>query len=242
MCHDTTSMKSTPEIAGHNHGHHHDNTHGHVYHPGQSNTHERKTLIVVILTAVTMVVEIAFGYWTNSMALLADGYHMSSHVFALGLSWLAYIFARKYAQSEKISFSKEKLLALSGFTSAIMLQAIAIIMAVQSIGRLINPVTIKFSEAIFVAVTGLLVNGVSAFVLHHKKEDSDHNIRSAYLHVLADGLTSIAAIIALTAGMFFNWYSLDAISGILSSVIITKWSVDLLRNSGRDLIEFKKLF
>lgn len=214
--------------------------HDHDHHHDHSDTHESKTRIVVILTAVTMVVEIVFGYWTNSMALLADGYHMSSHVFALGLTWLAYIFARKYSQTEKVSFKKEKLLALAGFTSAIVLQVVAIIMAVQAIDRLIHPLQIKFGQAIFVAVIGLAVNGLSAFFLHHEHEHSDHNIRSAYLHVLADGLTSVTAIIALTAGMFYNLYSLDAVSGIISSVVITKWAIELISNSGRDLIEFKR--
>lgn len=219
---------------------HHDNSKENKLHTDHSTIHESKTRIVVILTAATMIVEIVFGYWTNSMALLADGYHMASHVFALGLSWIAYIFARKYAQTEKVSFKKEKLLALSGFTSAIVLQVIAIIMAIQAVERLINPLQIKFSEAIFVAVLGLIVNGLSAFFLHHEREHSDHNIRSAYMHVLADGLTSVTAIIALTAGMFYNLYSLDAISGIISSVIITKWAIELIIKSGRDLIEFKR--
>ena len=216
-------------------------SHNHKIHPhDHSNSHERKTLIVVILTAVTMVVEIVYGYLTNSMALLAGGYHMSSHTFALGLSWLAYFFARKYAQTEHFSFKKEKLLALSGYSSAIVLLVIAIIMAIQSFGRILHPLTIKFSEAIFVAVIGLAVNALSAFFLHHEKTNSDHNIRSAYLHVIADGLTSVTAIIALTAGMFYNLYSLDAISGIISSIVITKWAIELIINSGRDLIEFKK--
>ncbi len=202
--------------------------------------HESKTRIVVILTAVTMVVEIIFGYLTNSMALLADGYHMSSHTFALGLSWLAYIFARKYSQTEKVSFNKERLLALSGFTSAIVLLIVAITMVIQSVERFLHPLTIRFSEAIFVAIIGLIVNVISAMALHHDKEHSDHNIRSAYLHVLADGLTSVTAIIALTAGMFYNLYSLDAISGIISSFIITKWSIELIKGSGKDLIDFKR--
>jgi cation diffusion facilitator family transporter len=210
------------------------------HHKDYSVIHESKTRIVVILTAVTMVLEIFFGYWTNSMALLADGYHMSSHAFALGLSWLAYIFSRKYAQAENISFKKEKLLALSGFTSAIALQVVAIVMIIQSVDRFIHPLTIKFSEAIFVAVTGLLVNVISAVVLHHKKEHSDHNIRSAYLHVIADGLTSVTAIIALTVGLYYNIYSLDAISGIISSAVITKWAVELIRDSGKELIDFKR--
>ena len=158
----------------------------------------------------------------------------------LGLAWMAYFIARKYSQTEKTSFSKEKLLALSGFTSAIVLQIIAIIMVIQSIDRFIHPLTIRFGEAIIVAVIGLVVNVISAFALHHKKEHSDHNIRSAYLHVLADGLTSLTAIIALTIGMFYDLYSLDAISGIISSVIITKWAVGLIRESGKELIDFKR--
>jgi cation diffusion facilitator family transporter len=206
-----------------------------------SKTHENKTRFVVILTASTMVIEIIFGYWTNSMALLADGYHMASHAFALGLAWMAYFFARKYSQTEKTSFTKEKLLALSGFTSAIVLLIIAIIMIIQSVDRFIHPLSIRFNEAIIVAVIGLVVNFISAIALHHKKEHSDHNIRSAYLHVLADGLTSITAIIALTVGFYYNLYSLDAISGIISSVIITKWAIGLMRESGKELIDFKRL-
>jgi cation diffusion facilitator family transporter len=201
---------------------------------------ERKTLLVVVLTAVTMVVEISFGYYTNSMALLADGFHMSSHTFALGLTWIAYVVARRYSDSKKVTFHKDKLLALSGFSSAIILQVVAVIMAIESIGRLLHPLHIKFGDAIFVAVIGLIVNAVSALVLHHDHEHRDHNIRAAYLHVLADGLTSITAIIALLAGMYFKLYSFDAISGIISSVVITKWSIDLIRDSGKVLIEFKK--
>ncbi len=201
--------------------------------------HERKTRFVVILTTLTMVVEIISGYLTNSMALLADGYHMSSHAFALGLSWIAYIVSRKYANTGKISFRKEKLLALAGFTSAIILQIVAVVMGFQSIERLLNPVKILFNEAILIAVIGLIVNVISAYALHHKKEHSDHNIRSAYLHVLADGLTSVTAIIALSVGLFYNLFWLDSISGIISSFVITKWAIELIRNSGKELIEFK---
>ena len=201
-------------------------------------SNEKKTLLVVLLTAVTMVVEIVFGYWTHSMALLADGYHMSSHVLALGLSWIAYYFARRYSNTGAYHFSKDKLLALSGFTSALVLQAVAVFMGVQSIGRMLHPLEIRFSEAIIVAVIGLFVNALSAVILHHDKHVGDHNIRSAYLHVLADGLTSITAIIALLAGMYFKLYELDAISGLISSVIITKWAIGLVKSSGRTLIDF----
>lgn len=221
------------------HDHHHPHSHEHD-HDDHSGEHEKRTRWVVYLTAATMAVEIFFGYWTGSMALLADGYHMASHVFALGLSWIAYIIARKYSESERCSFEKNKLLALSGFTSAIILLVIAVIMAIESVDRFFNPVEIKFGEAIFVAVIGLAVNVLSAVFLHHGHEHHDHNIRSAYLHVLADGLTSLTAIIALTAGMFYNLYSLDSISGIISSLVITKWSYGLIKGSGKELIDFKQ--
>lgn len=127
-----------------------------------------------------MVVEIFYGYWTNSMALLADGWHMASHVFALGLTWIAYYITRKYSTTDNYSFSESKLLALSGFTSAVVLFIVAIFMAIESFQRLLNPVEILFSEAIIVAIIGLFVNGISAIFLHHDHEHHDHNIHSAY--------------------------------------------------------------
>ncbi|MCX7987125.1 MAG: cation diffusion facilitator family transporter, partial [Bacteroidales bacterium] len=141
---------------------------------------------------------------------------------------------------ENFSFDRNKLLSLSGFTSAIVLQIIAIIMAIKSIDRLLHPLPIKFSEAIWVAVIGLLVNILSAFILHHEHDHHDHNIRSAYLHVLADGLTSVTAIIALTAGMFYNLFWLDSICGIISAAVITRWSAGLINDSGKELINFRK--
>ncbi len=216
------------------HSHEHSHSHSHAY------ANERKTRWVVYLTAVTMVLEIAFGYYTNSMALLADGFHMSTHTFALGLSWVAYVISRKYSNHGKFSFNSNKLLALSGYSSAVFLLAIAVYMAVESVSRLLNPLVIKFEEAIFVAFIGLAVNVISAFILSHDEHHSDHNIKAAYLHVIADALTSVTAIIALIGGMIWSIFSLDAISGILSAVVITKWSVDLIRNSGKDLIDFVK--
>ncbi len=212
---------------------HHEHNHDH-------HSHEHKTRWVVILTALTMILEVTFGYYSNSMALTAEGWHMSTHVFAIGLSWIAYVVIRKYADSERLAFGKDKVLALSGFTSAIILLVIAVIMAVESIERLINPLPIRFSEAIIVACIGLVVNALSAVVLHHGHEESDHNIRAAYLHVLADGLTSVTAIIALTLGMIYHIYSLDALSGIIGSVVITSWSFSLIRGSGKTLIEFQR--
>jgi cation diffusion facilitator family transporter len=217
-----------------NHNHEHTHTHSHTH------INERKTKWVVYLTAVTMVAEIGFGFYTNSMALLSDGFHMSTHALALGLAWLAYVMSRKYSNHTKFSFSGDKLLSLSGYSSALFLLVIAVLMAVESVNRLMNPLVIKFGEAIFVASIGLAVNVLSAVILHHEEHHADHNIRAAYLHVIADGLTSVTAIIALLGGMIWNIYSLDAISGILSSIIITKWSIDLIRNSGKALIDFKK--
>ena len=212
----------------------HDDAHEHHH------SHEHRTRWVVILTALTMVLEVTFGYYSNSMALTAEGWHMSTHVFAIGLSWLAYVVIRKYAGSERLSFGNDKVLALSGFTSAIVLLVIAVVMAIESVSRLIDPLPIRFSEAIVVAAIGLVVNAISAVVLHHEREESDYSIRAAYLHVLADGLTSVTAIIALALGMIYNIYSLDAMSGIIGSVVITSWSFTLIKGSGKTLIEFQR--
>ena len=237
-----SSLVSTHDHVGHHHHQH--ESHNHIEENSDledfSISHEKHTRWVVYLTAITMIVEISFGYWTNSMALLAEGYHMASHVFVLGLAWFAYFFSRKYSQSNSFSFNKKKLLALSGFSSAIVLQIIAIIMAVESINRLLNPLTIKFEEAIIVAIIGLVVNALSAVFLHHNHDKHDHNIRSAYLHVLADGLTSIVAIIALIIGLFYKMYWLDSISGLLSSLVITKWAIQLIMSSGKDLVDYNK--
>lgn len=231
-----TKRSPIQQSAKRDHGpvHHHHNEQEH------SRIHEQRTRWVVYLTAVTMGFEIVFGYWTNSMALLADGWHMASHVFALGLTWLAYVAARKFSDTDQYSFNKNKLLSLSGFTSAVALFIIAILMATESIDRFMHPMTIRFNEAIFVAIIGLIVNGLSAVFLHHNHEHHDHNIRSAYLHVLADGLTSITAIIALLAGKYYNLYALDSISGIISSIVITKWAIDLMKGAGKELIDFVK--
>jgi cation diffusion facilitator family transporter len=202
--------------------------------------HESQTRWVVMLTVLTMLLEIAIGYYSNSMALTAEGWHMSTHVFAIGLTWAAYFFTRKYGQSQKIAFHSDRLLSLSGFTSAIVLQIIAIIMAIESIERIAHPLPIKFGEAIVVAVIGMVVNGISALLLHHDHDHHDHNIRAAYLHVLADGLTSMTAIIALTIGLFFHLFWLDAVSGIIGSIVITSWAVQLIKGSGSKLIDFKK--
>jgi cation diffusion facilitator family transporter len=201
---------------------------------------EQRTKIIVILTAITMVVEISFGYYTNSMALLADGWHMGSHVFALGLTWLAYVISRRFADSDHFRFDRDKFLSLTGYTSALVLLGFAFFVGWKSVARFITPMPIRYLEAVIVAVIGLMVNIVSAWYLHHDHEHHDHNIRAAYLHVLADGMTSLAAIIALTGGMLFDLPALDSISGIICSLVIVKWSFDLIKSSGKRLIGFEK--
>lgn len=210
------------------------------HHHNHSHSHEQRTRWVVYLTAVTMVVEIFFGYWTNSMALLAEGWHTASHVFALGITWIAYASVRKYSNHEIFFFNQKKVLALSGFASAVVLQIVALLMAFESAQRLLHPLPIIFAEAIFVAVIGLIVHGISALLLRHNHENHDHNIRSAYLHMLADTLTCLTAIVALLFGMLYNLYWLDSVSGIICSFVITKWAIELIRSSGKELIEFGK--
>ena len=200
---------------------------------------ETRSKLVVLITSVTMVLEIFFGYCTNSIALLADGWHMATHVFALALTWLAYFVARKYANSERYTFDSKKILSLAGFLSAVSLLFVAVIMSVESVSRLLNPLDIHFRKAIIIAILGLAVNLLSAFVLHGGHDD-DHNIRAAYFHVLADALTSIAAIVALTAGLIWKIYWLDCVVGIVGAIVITKWALSLMWNAGLELVDFKR--
>lgn len=202
--------------------------------------HEKRTLLVVILTAVTMVVELVFGVITGSMLLLADGIHMLSHTGALGLSWIAYILVRKHANNPNFSRGSGRILDLSGYTSGMLLLIFVGVIVYQSVSRLMHPVAIQYTEAIIVAVIGLVVNLVSAILLHHHDEQGDQNIRAAYLHVLADALTSVTAIIGLAVAMIWDFPFIDAIGGILSSVIITRWSIGLLKKTGLSLIDYSE--
>ena len=199
--------------------------------------YEHKTLWVVLLTAITMVVEIIFGLTTKSMALLADGIHMGSHVLAIGLSWLAYVIVRKISKSNKFTGNSDKILSLSGYSSGLMLLIFAIVIMVEAVQRFYNPMTIAYKEAILVAIIGLAVNISSAFILHHKHEHSDHNIRAAYLHVIADALTSVSAILGLTAAWIWDIPFIDTIAALISSFVIIKWSVGLLKDSGKVLLD-----
>ena len=202
----------------------------------QNHSHEQKTMWVVIITAVTMGIEITFGLTTKSMALLADGIHMGSHVLAIGLSWVAYIAVRRLEKNGSFTGKSEKILSLSGYSSGLMLLIFAIVILTGAIQRLYDPSVIHYQEAITVAVIGLLVNIGCALILHPHHETSDHNIKAAYLHVIADALTSVTAILGLTAAMIWNIVWLDALGAIISSFVIIKWSVGLLKESGKTLL------
>ncbi|MFZ4457062.1 MAG: cation diffusion facilitator family transporter [Bacteroidales bacterium] len=207
---------------------------------GHSHTHhEHKTKWVVILTAVTMVAEIFFGITSRSMALLADGIHMGSHVLAIGMSWLAYVFVRKISNGAHFSGDSRKILSLSGYSSGLLLLIFAVFILIEAVGRIFSPSVIHYQEAILVACIGLAVNIGSAFLLHHDHEESDHNIKAAYIHVLADALTSVAAIVGLTAAMIWGLVWIDALCAIVSSFVIVKWSIGLLSQSGKALLDVK---
>ncbi|PPU05489.1 CDF family Co(II)/Ni(II) efflux transporter DmeF [Xanthomonas arboricola] len=227
---------------------------------------ERSTRKAVILTVVMMVVEIVGGWTLNSMALLADGWHMSSHALALGLALFAYRFARRNANDLRFSFGTWKVEVLGGYTSAILLLGVAGLMAFQSLERLLSPKPIQYQEATVIAVIGLLVNLICAWWLRdshghahghhhghahvhdshghghghghgHHDAHADLNLRAAYLHVVADAATSVLAIVALLAGMYWGVTWLDPIMGIVGAVLVTVWAWGLLRITGRVLLD-----
>jgi len=210
---------------------------------------ERRTRYVLFLTAVTMVVEIVAGSLFGSMALLADGWHMGTHVAAFMIAIFAYQYASKHAEDPEYSFGTGKVSVLGGFTSAVTLAVVALVMLLESTQRIFDPHAIQFNEAIAVASLGLFVNVVSALMLkdehhHHHHDDHagdhhhhDHNLRAAYFHVLADALTSLLAIMALVAGKVFGWNWMDPMMGIVGSIIIARWSYGLMKQSAPILLD-----
>jgi len=222
--------------------------HAHYFHMAHK-IGERNTRLVIALTGVMMVVEIAAGFLYGSMALLADGWHMSTHVAALGITAYAYSHARRHADDPRYSFGTGKVSVLGGFASAVALAVVALLVAVESLQRLFKPASIQFNEAIAVAFVGLAVNLVSAYLLHEGHRDDgdnksgnahhgrDHNLRAAYLHVLADALTSITAIVALMAGKVFGWIWMDATMGIVGAAVISRWSYGLLYDTSGILLD-----
>jgi cation diffusion facilitator family transporter len=203
---------------------------------------ERKTLLVIGITVTMMVIEIGAGYMFGSMALLADGWHMGTHAAALAITVFAYVYARRHADNPQYSFSTGKVGVLGGFASAVVLVVIALLMGGESLRRLFAPVSIQFNEAIGVAVLGLAVNLICAYLLHAKHSHDhgyhhDHNLRAAYLHVLADALTSFLAIFALLTGKHFGWVWMDPLMGIVGAVVIIRWSYGLLSDTSKILLD-----
>ncbi len=206
---------------------------------------ERRTKYVLILTAITMVIEIFAGSVYGSMALLADGWHMGTHVAAFMIAIFAYRYSRKYENSPAYTFGTGKVNVLGGFASAVALAVVALVMLIESLQRIINPQTIHFNEAIIVATIGLLINVLSAFLLKddhghhhdHTHHHHDHNLRAAYMHVLADAMTSLLAIIALLSGKYLGWNWLDPTMGIVGAIIITHWSYGLLKQTSPILLD-----
>lgn len=203
---------------------------------------EKKTFIVIIFTLITMIAEIIYGYLTNSMALLADGYHMGTHVLALGLTFVAYILIRKFKNSDLFPNGTEKIGILAAYTSSIFLGLTGIWIIIEAFQRLINPLEIQFNDAIVVAVIGLLVNSICIMIMekaHHHEHTEDYNFKAAYYHILADALTSILAIIALLVGKYFNVIYLDSLIGILGGILILRWAVKLVKDTVKILIDMK---
>jgi cation diffusion facilitator family transporter len=255
--------------------------HDHTFGQDRKKSAEHRTLIVIVITLVTMAVEIAAGIAFGSMALLADGLHMGSHASALTISAFAYYYTRRHAKDAQFNFGTGKVSSLAGFASAVMLALFALAMAGESIARFMSPVAIGFNQAIFVAVFGLIVNGICLLILrghghsrgqssrdddrgdhdsHDRKhsndhrdgcnqnvpvqssrrhEQLDHNFRSAYLHVLADALTSVLAIFALLAGKYMRQVWLDPFMGVVGAALVVRWSWGLLRSSAHVLLDMQ---
>src|SRR6202047_4443236 len=210
---------------------------------------ERRTRIVIGITAMMMVLEITTGIISHSMALLADGWHMSTHVTAFLITAIAYYFTRRHAANEQFSFGTGKIGVLGGFASAVVLSVVALLMAGESVHRIFAPLSIHFNEAIGIACIALTVNLVCAFLLkedphhhaheHHGSHSHQHdlNLRAAYLHVLADAFTSCLAIVALTSGKFFGWAWLDPVVGLIGSGVVFSWAYNLLRDTSGILLD-----
>lgn len=261
---------------GHHHPDHHDHRHDahgpdagaatpsvgdedshyfdHIYLNAGHDRNARRTMWVVWLTAATMVVEIAAGWVTGSMALLADGFHMATHAGALAVAAAAYRYARRHARNPRYTFGTGKVGDLAGFASALLLGVTALFIAIESGMRLFQPVTVAFGEATLVAVIGLVINIVSALLLghdhahDHHDHDGDHdhghshghadnNLRAAYIHVLTDALTSVLAIAALLAGRYLGWWWMDPAVGLLGAIVIAHWARGLMRDTAAILLD-----
>lgn len=238
--------------------------HDHSFASGDTRQAERSTRVVMWITLAAMVVEIAGGWWFNSMALMADGWHMSSHAVAIGLSAAAYAAARRYADDPRFAFGTWKIEVLAGFASAIFLLGVAALMVVGSVERLLSPQPIQYQQAMAVAAAGLAVNVVCAWILGHAHHHDGHghghehhhghshgqaadaadhphhedlNLKSAYLHVVADAATSVLAIVALAGGWLYGWAWLDPVMGIVGAALVAWWAKGLVADTSRVLLD-----
>ncbi|WP_442965631.1 CDF family Co(II)/Ni(II) efflux transporter DmeF [Pseudomonas sp. RIT-PI-q] len=227
--------------------------HEHVFLGSAHDENAKRTLWVVMLTVVMMVGEITAGYITGSMALLADGFHMATHAGALGIAAAAYAYAKRNASSARYSFGTGKVGDLGGFASALILGLVALGIGVESVIRLLQPTEVQFGTATLIAIVGLVVNIVSALLLghghhhghthehehthDHSRHGNDNNLRSAYIHVIADALTSVLAIVALLAGRYLGWVWLDPAMGIVGAVVIARWALSLMRTTAGVLLD-----
>ncbi|MFF7709508.1 CDF family Co(II)/Ni(II) efflux transporter DmeF [Pseudomonas sp. NPDC007930] len=225
-------------------------THSHVFLGAAHEQNARRTLWVVALTVVMMAGEIAAGYLTGSMALLADGFHMATHAGALGIAAAAYAFAKRHASSPRFSFGTGKVGDLGGFASALILGLVSLGIGAESLLRLLQPAPVQFGTATLIAVVGLAVNIASALLLghghehghehghdHHHAHGHDNNLKAAYVHVLADALTSVLAIAALLAGRYLGWVWLDPLMGIVGALVIARWAWSLMGSSAAVLLD-----
>lgn len=218
-------------------------THGHVFLGHGHDRAENRARLVTLLTAAFMVVEVVTGLLFGSMALLADGVHMATHVGALGLAAAAYWLARRHAHNRRFSFGSGKFGDLAAFASAIVLGLLSLGVAVESLRRMVEPVPVQYGEALIIAAIGLLVNIGSAALLHdphalhHDDHHHDNNLRAAYIHVLADAATSVLAIAALLVGMSTGWSWADAAVGLIGSFVIASWAYGLIRDAGAVLLD-----
>lgn len=246
-------------MSAHHHSHHSghqlSSRHDHVFLGENHRRNEKRTWIVIAITTAMMIIEITAGNLYGSMALTADGWHMSTHAAAMLIAALAYLYARKHAHNSRFTFGTGKLGDLAGFASAIVLALIALLIGWESFWRFSSPVNINFHEAILVAIIGLIVNLVCAWLLrddhsHHHGHDHDHdhdhdhagghdqNLRAAYMHVLADALTSVLAIAALLLGSLYGWLWLDPAMGIVGAAVIAHWSWGLIKDTGSTLLDY----
>lgn len=224
--------KTEVDMHGHSHSHGDSHSHSHSHHHDVNESNKKRTLIVIVFTLITMAAEIIFGHITSSMALLADGWHMGTHAFALSITYFTYVMISNIKDEKHTHEISERYSALGGYTGAIILLLTSLFIYKESIERFLNPARISFDEAVIVAIIGLVVNLLCMVVINSKNNtDSDYNLRSAYLHITADALTSVLAIISLVLGKIFGWIILDPIMGIVGATLILRWGLGLIKKT-----------